>query len=55
MRQNLLEQMAVEEHAQSQPAREILRQMLRQINPTLSWRLLYDPDVRKFVLNLRKG
>ncbi len=40
-------------HVQKQPAREILRQMLGQITSTKSWRLLYDPDVKKFLLTFR--
>jgi hypothetical protein len=40
-------------HVQNQPAREILRTMLGQVSSTRSWRLLYDPDLRKFVLTIR--
>lgn len=40
-------------HVRNSPAREILRQMLGQITSTKSWRLLYDPDLRKFLLTFR--
>jgi hypothetical protein len=40
-------------HVQKQPAREILRQMLGQVNSTTSWWLLYDPDVGEFRLTFR--
>lgn len=38
---------------QNQPAREILRGMLRQVSSTTSWHLLYDPDLKTFVLTFR--
>jgi hypothetical protein len=40
-------------HVQNQPAREILRAMIGQVSSTSSWRLLYDPDLKKFVLTFR--
>jgi hypothetical protein len=40
-------------HAQSEPAREVLRQILDQGTSFRTWRLLYDPDLGKFHLMLR--
>jgi hypothetical protein len=40
-------------HAQNRPAREILRQMLTQVTSTMSWRLLFDPDEKRFLLIFR--
>ena len=40
-------------HVQNQPARDVLRKMLRQVTSTMSWRLFYDTDLRKFRLMFR--
>jgi hypothetical protein len=40
-------------HVQNQPAREVLRRMLGQVTSTKSWCLLYDPELRKFLLMFR--
>jgi hypothetical protein len=40
-------------HAQNEPARKVLRQILDQVTSVKTWRLLYDPDPRKFHLMLR--
>jgi hypothetical protein len=50
---NRLLQSRIELRAQSQPAREILRQMFKQVGSTDSWRLLYDADSNQFVLRFR--
>jgi hypothetical protein len=43
----------IELHARKKSAREILRQMLVQIDATLVWRLLYDPDDNVYRLLVR--
>jgi hypothetical protein len=50
---NRLNQAQIELHAQNQPAREILRQMFKQVGSTDTWRLLYDADSNQFVLRFR--
>jgi hypothetical protein len=40
-------------HVQNQPRRDVLRNMLRQMTSTMSWRLLYDTDLREFRLMFR--
>ena len=40
-------------HVQNQPAREVLRRMLGQVTSTKSWRLAYDPNLRRFLLMFR--
>jgi hypothetical protein len=42
----------IEVHDPNRPAREVLRQMLRE-SLTTSWSLYYDPDLREFMLLLR--
>jgi hypothetical protein len=51
--ENRLDQARIEQHSQNQPAREIIRQMYRQVGSTDCWRLLYDPDSNKFWLRMR--
>ena len=51
--ENRLYQAYIEEHSQNQPAREIIRQMYKQVGSTDCWRLLYDPDSNKFWLQMR--
>jgi hypothetical protein len=53
MASNLLMQSRIKLHSQNQPAREVLRQMLSQVSPSVSWRVLYDPGNRNFLLFLR--
>jgi hypothetical protein len=48
-----LDQARVVQHSQNQPAREIIRQMYRQVGSSDCWRLLYDPDSNKFWLRMR--
>lgn len=42
----------IQQHWENQPAREILRQLYKQIGSTACWRLLYDPDSNKFRLGI---
>ena len=42
--ENRLLQAHIQQHSVNQPAREILRQMYKQVGSTDCWRLLYDPD-----------
>ena len=51
--ENRLDQARIEQHSQNQPAREIIRQMYKQVGSTDSWRLLYDPDSNRFWLGMR--
>jgi hypothetical protein len=51
--ENRLVRARIELHSQNQPAREIIRQMYRQVGSTDCWRLLYDPDSNKFWLRMR--
>lgn len=51
--QNRLDQARIEQHSKNQMAREIVRQMYKQVGSTDCWRLLYDPDSNKFWLLLR--
>lgn len=53
MASNRLMQETIDLDAKNQPAREILRQMLREIGRTWTWRVLYEPDLRSFLLELR--
>ena len=48
--QNRLNQARIEQHSKNQTAREIVRQMYKQVGSTDCWRLLYDPDSSKFWL-----
>jgi hypothetical protein len=47
---NLLHQTRISQHSEKQSAREILRQLYKQIGTKFSWRLLYDPDGKQFSL-----
>jgi hypothetical protein len=51
--ENRLLQAHIEQHSVNQPAREILRQMCKQVGSTNCWRLLYDPDSNQFWLWMR--
>jgi hypothetical protein len=51
--ENRLDQARIKQHSQNQPAREIMREMYRQVGSTDCWRLLYDPDSNKFWLRMR--
>jgi hypothetical protein len=51
--ENRLDQACIEQHSQNQPAREIIRQMYKQVGSTDCWRLLYDPDSNRFWLGMR--
>jgi hypothetical protein len=51
--ENRLDQARIEQHSKNQPAREIIRQMYRQVGSTDCWRLLYDPDSKRFWLRMR--
>lgn len=51
---NLLLQARVQLHSVDQPAREILRQIYKQVASTDSWRLLYDPDSNGFSVRMRR-
>jgi len=48
--ENRLLQAHIQQHSVNQPAREILRQMYKQVGSTDCWRLLYDPDSNQFWL-----
>ena len=48
--ENRLLQSHIQQHSINQPAREILRQMYKQVGSTDCWRLLYDPDSNQFWL-----
>jgi hypothetical protein len=50
--QNRLDQARIEQHSQRQPAREIIRQLYRQVGSTDCWRLPYDPDAKSFWLRM---
>ena len=50
---NRLDQARIELHAKNRPAREILRQMFKQVGFMDTWRLLYDPDTNKYWLRFR--
>lgn len=47
---NRLFQSHIQQHSVNQSAREILRQMYKQVSSTDCWRLLYDPDSNQFWL-----
>ncbi len=49
---NVLHQTHIKLSSQKQSAREILRQLCGQIGSNYSWRLLYDLDVKQFILVL---
>ena len=51
--ENRLLQSHIQQHSINQPAREILRQMYKQVGSTDCWRLLYDPDSNQFWLRMR--
>ena len=51
--ENRLLQSHIQQHSINQPAREILRQMYKQVGSTDCWRLLYDPDSNQFWLWMR--
>jgi hypothetical protein len=51
--ENRLLQSHIQQHSISQPAREILRQMYKQVGSTDCWRLFYDPDSNQFWLWMR--
>jgi hypothetical protein len=51
--ENRLLQAHIEQHSVNQPAREILRQMYKQVGLTDCWGLLYDPDSNQFWLRVR--
>jgi hypothetical protein len=46
-------QARIQQHSQNQPAREILREMYKQVGSTDRWGLLYDADTGKFYLQIR--
>src|SRR5580704_10918142 len=48
--ENRLLQAHIEQHSVNQPAREILRQMYKQVGLSDCWALLYDPDSNQFWL-----
>ena len=47
------DEIGIKQHSLSQPAREILRQLLQQVGSTYCWRLLYDTDSDRFWLRMR--
>jgi hypothetical protein len=51
--ENRLLESHIQQHSMNQPAREILRQMFRQVGSTDCWRLLYDADSNRFWLWMR--
>ena len=51
--ENRLLQTHIEQHSVNQPAREILRQMFKQVGLTDCWGLLYDPDSNQSWLRMR--
>jgi hypothetical protein len=51
--ENRLLQSRIQQHSVNQPAREILRQMYKQVGSTDCWRLFYDPDSNQFWLWMR--
>jgi hypothetical protein len=51
--ENRLLQAHIQQHSINQPAREILRQLYRQVGSTDCFRLLYDPDSNQFWLRMR--
>jgi len=51
--ENRLLQTHIEQHSVNQPAREILRQMFKQVGLTDCWGLLHDPDSNQFWLWMR--
>ena len=46
--ENRLLQAHIKQHSVNQPAREILREMYKQVGSTDCWRLFYDPDSNQF-------
>jgi hypothetical protein len=46
-------EVGIKQHSQNQAAREILREIYRQVGSTYCWRLFYDTDSNQFVLQLR--
>jgi hypothetical protein len=50
---NRIQQAQIQQHSQNQPAREILREMYKQVSSTDRWGLLYDPDTNSFYLQFR--
>jgi len=50
---NRIRQAQIQQHSQNQPAREILREMYKQVGSTDRWGLLYDPDTNRFYLQFR--
>lgn len=52
--ENGLLQAHIEQHSVNQPARDILRQMYKQVQSIRCWRLFYDPDSNQFWLRLRQ-
>jgi hypothetical protein len=46
-------QARIQQHSQNQPAREILREMYKQVGSTDRWGLLYAPDTDRFYLQFR--
>ena len=47
------DEIGIKQHSLSQPAREILRQLMQQVGSTYCWRLLYDTDSDRFWLRMR--
>jgi hypothetical protein len=50
---NRYRQARIQQHSQNLPAREILRDMYKQVGSTDRWGLLYDADTGKFYLQIR--
>lgn len=51
--ENRLLQSRIQQHSINQPAREILRQMYKQVGSTDCWRFFYDADSNQFWLRMR--
>jgi hypothetical protein len=51
--ENRLLRAHIQQHSINQPAREILRQLYKQVGSTDCWRLLYNPDSNQFWLRMR--
>ena len=50
---NRILQAQIQQHGQNRPAREILREMYKQVGSTDRWGLLYDTDTNRFYLQFR--
>jgi len=50
---NRILQARIQQHSQNQSAREILREMYKQVGSTDRWGLLYDADTNRYYLQFR--